>query len=111
VVPGPVDVEETSPAAKPDVPRKERADRSRTRSPSPSSSAGSSEDVRRFRSEIEAMSRNYPGVGRRTAEVLFREFGDNVFEVIDSQPDRVRSVLPEHRAKAVLAGRKAELGN
>jgi hypothetical protein len=65
----------------------------------------------RFRAEIEAMSRNYPGVGRRTAEVLFREFGDRVYAVIDEQPERIRAVLPEHRAKAVLAGREAERSN
>jgi len=54
------------------------------------------------------MSRNYAGVGRRTADVLFREFGDQVYLVIDEQPERIRAVLPEHRAKAVLAGREAE---
>lgn len=64
--------------------------------------------IAEYRSEIEAMSRNYPGVGRRTAEVLFREFGDRVYSVIDSNPDRIRAVLPEHRARAVLAGREAE---
>jgi uncharacterized protein (TIGR00288 family) len=61
-----------------------------------------------YRSEIEAMSRNYPGVGLRTAEVLFREFGDRVYSVIDNNPDRIRAVLPEHRARAVFAGREAE---
>ena len=54
------------------------------------------------------MSRNYPGVGLRTAEVLFREFGDRVYSVIDNNPDRIRAVLPEHRARAVFAGREAE---
>jgi 5'-3' exonuclease len=54
------------------------------------------------------MARNYPGVGRRTAAVLFGEFGEGVYEVIDSSPERIREVLPEHRAKAVLEGRESE---
>ncbi len=108
VVPGPVDTPESSPTTRPETPRTERPPRGRGRQAS-ASSPDVREDTSRFRSEIEAMSRNYPGVGRRTAEVLFQEFGEEVFMVIDSQPDRIRSVLPEHRAKAVLAGRKAEL--
>jgi hypothetical protein len=75
--------------------------------PEDSQSAGTSEPSQ-FREQIEAMSRNYPGVGRRTADVLFREFGDRTYQVIDEQPERIRAVLPEHRAKAVLAGREAE---
>ncbi|MCL7991816.1 MAG: NYN domain-containing protein [marine benthic group bacterium] len=110
VVPGPVDATESTPTPRPETSRTERPARERRR-PTTTSSSDTGEDTSRFRSEIEAMSRNYPGVGRRTAEVLFREFGDGVFEVIDSQPDRIRAVLPEHRAKAVLAGRKAELGD
>ena len=82
-----------------------------TRSPTPSESRpGGQYDgtIAGYRAEIEAMSRNYPGVGLRTAEVLFREFGDRVYSVIDNNPDRIRAVLPEHRAKAVFAGREAE---
>jgi hypothetical protein len=77
--------------------------------PTASSGSDGASAPSQYRAQIEAMSRNYPGVGRRTADVLFREFGDRVYEVIDQQPDRIRAVLPEHRAKAVLAGRDAEL--
>ncbi len=65
-------------------------------------------DTGPFRDRIEEMARNYPGVGRRTAEVLFGEFGEDVYDVIDASPERIRQVLPEHRAKAVLEGRESE---
>ncbi len=77
--------------------------------PTASSGSDGASAPSQYRAQIEAMSRNYPGVGRRTADVLFREFGDRVYEVIDQQPERIRAVLPEHRARAVLAGRDAEL--
>ncbi|MFQ5747141.1 MAG: NYN domain-containing protein [Gemmatimonadota bacterium] len=57
---------------------------------------------------VDRMSRTYPGVGRRTAERLVQEFGDRLLEVIDTHPERLSSVLPEHRARAVIEGRKAE---
>jgi hypothetical protein len=56
----------------------------------------------------EFMVRNYKGVGRKTAETLVNEFGDAVFEVIDSDPERIRSMLPGRRAEAVIAGRAAQ---
>lgn len=55
------------------------------------------------------MVRNYAGVGKRTAEVLFDHFGDRVFEVIDSEPARLTEVLSEGRAKVVREARRAEL--
>ncbi len=54
------------------------------------------------------MVRNYAGVGKRTAEVLFDHFGDRVFEVIDSEPARLTEVLSEGRAKVVRKARRAE---
>ncbi|MEE9207284.1 MAG: NYN domain-containing protein [Gemmatimonadota bacterium] len=57
---------------------------------------------------IERMTENYPGVGRRTAESIVSAFGPDVFDVIDQNPNRLRDVLPEHRARAVEAGRRAE---
>lgn len=84
----------------------------REASAEPSSAAGGAAagggDAGPFREKIEEMARNYPGVGRRTAEVLFGEFGEDVYDVIDASPDKIREVLPEHRAKAVLEGRETE---
>jgi len=76
--------------------RKERA------TPAPSKAAG------KYRDEIDRMSKAYPSVGRRTAERLFEEFGDELHKVIDTQPERIKAILPEHRARAVIDGRKAE---
>ena len=57
---------------------------------------------------VEHMVRNYKGVGRKTAETLAAELGPDVFDVIDANPDRIRSILPGRRADAVIAGRAAE---
>lgn len=54
------------------------------------------------------MVRNYAGVGKRTAEVLFERFGDSVFDVIDSEPARLTEVLSEGRAKVVREARRVE---
>ncbi|MFW5947186.1 MAG: OST-HTH/LOTUS domain-containing protein, partial [Gemmatimonadota bacterium] len=56
----------------------------------------------------EHMIRNYAGVGRKTAEKLLEEFGEDVFRVIDEQPERLSRVLPQHRAQAVVEAREAE---
>jgi uncharacterized protein (TIGR00288 family) len=58
---------------------------------------------------VEKMARGYQGVGRRTAERLVEEFGDQVLEVIDNQPGRIEEVLPRGRAQAVIDGRRSEL--
>lgn len=55
------------------------------------------------------MAREYGGVGRRTAEKLIEQFGDDLFHVIDHEPDRLAEVLSERLAKAVIEGREAEL--
>jgi len=70
---------------------------------------GGAQVSEKYKEEIDAMSRAYPGVGRRTAERLYEEFGDRLLDVIDNQPQRISDVLPEHRAKAVIEGREAQL--
>jgi hypothetical protein len=51
----------------------------------------------------------YRGVGRRTAESLVEAFGAEVLQVLDEEPDRVREILPDHRAQRVLEERRREL--
>ena len=61
-----------------------------------------------YRTEVERMSRTYSGVGRRTAERLYEEFGADLLNVIDSSPEKIKAILPEHRARAVIDGRRVE---
>jgi len=58
---------------------------------------------------IEHLKTHYPGVGEKTAETLVETFGANLFRIMDEQPDRIRAVLPDHRADRVLEGRRKEL--
>jgi len=85
-------------------PKKERKPRTR---PDRGTSTPSKAGVK-YRAEIDHMSKEYPSVGRRTAERLFEEFGDDLLKVIDTQPERIKAILPEHRARAVIDGRRAE---
>ena len=60
------------------------------------------------KADVERMSRTYSGVGKRTAERLYEEFGSDLLNVIDNHPAKIKGILPEHRARAVIDGRKAE---
>ncbi len=57
---------------------------------------------------VEHMVRQYQGVGRKTAERIVEEFGDRTLAVIDEDPARLSDVVPESRARAVIAARRAE---
>ncbi|KPK79291.1 MAG: hypothetical protein AMS25_13185 [Gemmatimonas sp. SM23_52] len=50
----------------------------------------------------------YPGVGERTAQSLVETFGTDVFRVLDEEPERVKELLPDHRAERVLEARREE---
>ncbi|HSM07591.1 MAG TPA: NYN domain-containing protein [Gemmatimonadota bacterium] len=123
-IPGPVDTgasseatpsaSSTAPSA---VPARSVTGRGSSREPArpvktgtsaPSTSSKSSDVSDDFKAEIEEMSRAYPGVGRRTAERLYAEFGADLLDVIDEQPHKINSILPEHRARAVIEGREAQ---
>ena len=54
------------------------------------------------------MVRSWAGVGKKTAERLVEEFGQDTFRVIDRQPGRIEDVLSERRARAVLEARESE---
>src|SRR5690606_448044 len=45
---------------------------------------------------------SYKGVGQKTAESLYGEFGDRVFEALQNEPARVRELLGDRRAGTLL---------
>ncbi len=53
--------------------------------------------------------KRYSGVGAKTAETLVEAFGEDLFKVLDHEPERLRDVLSEHRAERVLQARRKEL--
>jgi len=57
---------------------------------------------------VDHMVREYQGVGRKTAERIVAEFGDATLEVIDRSPEKLSAVVPEARARAVIAARQEE---
>jgi hypothetical protein len=58
---------------------------------------------------IVSQLKRYPGVGGMTAETLVEAFGTDLFRILDEEPDRVRALLPDHRAERVLEARRKEL--
>jgi hypothetical protein len=50
----------------------------------------------------------YSGVGGKTAEALVDAFGADALRVLDEEPDRVRAILPDHRAERVIEARREE---
>lgn len=52
--------------------------------------------------QLRYLSNSYRGVGKKTAEALVENFGEELFSVLQSEPDRVRSVIPPGRADTVL---------
>jgi hypothetical protein len=52
--------------------------------------------------QLRYLTNSYRGVGKKTAEALIENFGEDLFTVLHTDPDRVRSVVPSGRADAVL---------
>ena len=48
------------------------------------------------------LANRYRGVGQKTAETLVASLGTDLFDVLQSQPERVRSLVGESRAEQVL---------
>jgi uncharacterized protein (TIGR00288 family) len=48
------------------------------------------------------LTNSYRGVGKKTAEALLDAFGDNLFQIMQEDPQRVRDVLGDRRADALL---------
>ncbi len=55
------------------------------------------------------LTTSYKGVGTKTAEALLDAFGDDVFEVLERDPERVNEVIGDRRASAVLDNWTADL--
>jgi uncharacterized protein (TIGR00288 family) len=58
---------------------------------------------------IRYLTHRYKGVGQKTAESLVKEFGPGLYQVMQSNPDRIRKVIPANRAEQVLSGWQADL--
>jgi len=53
-------------------------------------------------SVIKYLSNSYRGVGQKTAEILADELGEELFKVLQSDPDRIVKLLAPARAEKVL---------
>ena len=54
------------------------------------------------------LAHRYKGVGVKTAERLVEQFGVEVFQVLQAEPERIRKVLPRLRADSVLTSWTAD---
>ena len=52
--------------------------------------------------QVRYLANRYKGVGEKTAEKLVEEFGENLFTVLQEDPQRVRDLIPPARAENVL---------
>ncbi len=78
----------------------------------PSSDAGATAvrdvDVRELglptdpESQLRYLANSYRGVGKKTAEALVEHLGEDLFSVLQDDPDRVRTIVPAGRADALL---------
>jgi hypothetical protein len=57
---------------------------------------------------IRYLSNSYKGVGEKTAEKVVEAFGDDLYDVLQKEPDRLSSVIPTNRADQLLEGWKTD---
>lgn len=84
-----------------------RSEKSRSEKPAPTPSGVSAEFVRlglpQDRDEIgRYLTSAYRGVGMKTVERLLDAHGDRLLDVMDKDPDAIRSLLPAARAELLL---------
>jgi uncharacterized protein (TIGR00288 family) len=59
--------------------------------------------------QIRYLTNSYKGVGKKTAEALVEQFGENLFTVLEQDPARVQAVVPQARAERVLEAWEEDL--
>jgi hypothetical protein len=52
--------------------------------------------------QMRYLTTSYKGVGRKTAEKLVEGFGEDLFQVLQKEPERVQDLIPSGRADTVL---------
>ena len=58
--------------------------------------------------QVRYLTNRYKGVGQKTAEKLVEGFGEDVFTVLQEEPQRVKDLIPQARAENVLEQWKAD---
>ena len=58
--------------------------------------------------QVRYLTNRYKGVGKKTAEKLVEGFGEDVFAVLQEEPQRVQDLIPQARAENVLEQWKAD---
>jgi len=58
---------------------------------------------------VRYLANSYKGVGEKTAEALVDALGEDLFLVLQSEPGRVRDVIPSNRADQLLEAWKVDL--
>jgi uncharacterized protein (TIGR00288 family) len=52
--------------------------------------------------QLRYLTNSYRGVGKKTAEALVENLGEDLFAVLHADPDRIRKIVPPGRADALL---------
>ena len=58
--------------------------------------------------QVRYLTNRYKGVGKKTAEKLVEGFGEDLFTVLQEEPQRVQDLIPQARAENVLEQWKAD---
>ena len=58
--------------------------------------------------QVRYLTNRYKGVGKKTAEKLVEGFGEDLFAVLQEEPQRVQDLIPQARAENVLEQWKAD---